>query len=307
MIEAGYLSVGEAAKKWGKTPRNVRIHCQKGHIPDVKCVGGRWLVPETAVDPGLFRGNRKRKRPVLAILQDECRARLKGGLYHRLQVDMTFNSNHMEGSALTYDQTKWIFETATLGALSEATPVDDIIEARNHFRCVDFVILSARSALTERFVKRLHALLKSGTSDADKSWFAVGDYKKLDNIVGETETCPAADVPERMRGLLRSYAAEEKTLETLLDFHVRFERIHPFQDGNGRVGRLILLKECLKHRVAPFIIPESLRRFYYLGLAEWPQGRRARLLDVCRTAQDVFAAGLARYAPSFPLPRNMVK
>ncbi len=290
-----FLSVEETAKKWNKTPRNVRLHCQKGHIPGVRLVGNRWQIPSSASDPGHGTRRKARATSVLAILKAEMKSKMKGGLYHRLQIDFAFNSNHMEGSTLTREQTKWIFETQTIGSLGAATPVDDIVEARNHFRCLDMIIESAGAALTEAYIKRLHAQLKSGTSDALKSWFAVGEYKKLENVVGESETCPVADVPWRMAELLADYAAAPKSLETIVDFHVKFETIHPFQDGNGRIGRLIMLKECLKAKVMPFVIAESLRRFYYLGLSEWRANRRARLLDVCRTGQDVFTALLAWY------------
>ncbi len=293
--EKNYLSVEEIAQKWGKTPRNVRIHCQKGHVLGAKLVQGRWLIPCDAPDPAHKTRRKQRATSVWAILKSEMRSQMKGGLYHRLQIDFAFNSNHMEGSTLTHEQTKWIFETQTIGVLDAQTAVDDIVETRNHFRCLDMILETAGAALTETYIKRLHAQLKSGTGDAMKSWFAVGDYKKLDNVVGESETCPVAEVPMRMRQLLRDYAATPKTLESILDFHVQFEAIHPFQDGNGRIGRLILLKECLKAGVMPFVVAESLRQFYYLGLKEWRENRRMRLLDVCATGQDIFAACLTSY------------
>ena len=166
--------------------------------------------------------------------------------------------------------------------------MDDVVETANHFRCLDIVIETAGAALTESYIKCLHAQLKSGTSDSRKAWFAVGEYKRLDNVVGERETCPASEVPRKMAALVREYAASGKTLEDIIDFHVKFEAIHPFQDGNGRVGRLLMLKECLKNGIMPFVIAEGLRKFYYLGLDEWRQNRRARLMDVCLTGQDVF-------------------
>ncbi len=288
--EKDYLSVEEIAEKWGKTARNVRIHCQKGHISGVRLRQGRWLIPSDAEDPAHKTRRKKRATSVLAILRSEMQSQTKGGLYHRLQIDFAFNSNHMEGSTLTHEQTKWIFETQTIGMLDEQTTVDDIVETRNHFRCLDMILETAGAPLSETYIKRLHAQLKNGTSDAMKAWFAVGDYKKLENVVGDSDTCPVAEVPKRMRQLLREYASAPKTLESIVDFHVKFETIHPFQDGNGRIGRLIMLKECLKTGIMPCVIAESLRRFYYLGLKEWRENRRARLLDVCGTGQDVFTS-----------------
>ena len=215
-----------------------------------------------------------------------------------MQIDFAYNTNHMEGSRLTHEQTRWIYETQTVGALASDIPVDDIVEASNHFRAVDFVIESAGAQLTERYIKTLHNLLKSGTSDASRAWFAVGDYKRLDNVVGEMETCPAAEVATRMAALTKDYAAGEKSLEAILDFHVRFEQIHPFQDGNGRIGRLIMLKECLKYGHTPFVIAENLRQFYYKGLAEWRNGSHVRLRETCGTGQDVFKAMLKAFGYS---------
>ena len=174
-------------------------------------------------------------------------------------------------------------------------PVDDIVETANHFRAVDKVITTASSALTEAYIKRLHEILKSGTIDSRKDWFAVGEYKRLDNVVGEMETCPAKDVHREMAKLLAWWKSAGKTFENLLDLHVRFEQIHPFQDGNGRVGRLILLKECLKYNITPFVIAENFKQFYYLGLQDWRHGSRRRLMDTCRTGQDVFILGLRQF------------
>lgn len=290
-----YITVAEASKKWGLTPRSVQLHCLKGNVPGATLHGKSWRIPIDAVRP--LRKPRAGKMPtsVLVALKAEKRGRLSGGLYHRLQIDFTYNSNHIEGSRLTHEQTRWIFETKTIGNLPTDIPVDDIVETANHFRCVDIVIESAGAALTERYIKRLHAQLKSGTSDSRKEWFAVGDYKRLDNIVRDMETCPAKDVRCEMEKLLGWYVKAPKTFENILDMHVRFEQIHPFQDGNGRVGRLVLLKECLKHGITPFVISDSMRRFYYLGLQEWRQGSRERLLDTCRAGQDVFVLGLRKF------------
>ena len=290
-----YISVSQAAEKWNLTPRSVQLHCEKGNIPGVNLLGKVWQIPAGAEKPARKPRMKALPKSVLAILKSEKRGGIKGGLYHRLQIDFTYNTNHMEGSRLTHDQTRWIFETMTIGKLPSDIPVDDLVETANHFRCIDLVIESSGAALTERYVKMLHAQLKSGTSDSRKDWFAVGDYKRLDNVVGELETCPAKEVHREMVKLLDWYGNADKTFENILDFHVRFEGIHPFQDGNGRVGRLILLKECLKYGHTPFVIAENLRQFYYLGLADWRKNRRARLIDTCRTGQDVFVLALKRF------------
>ena len=290
-----YVTVAEAAKKWGLTPRSVQFHCEKGNVPGVNLLGKAWQIPADAEKPVRKPRQKALPKSVLAILKSEKRGRIQGGLYHRLQIDFTYNTNHMEGSRLTHEQTRWIFETETIGQLPSDIPVDDLVETANHFRCIDIVIESSGAALTERYVKMLHAQLKSGTSDSRKEWFAVGDYKRLDNVVGEMETCPVKDVHGEMMKLLAWYNQTEKTFENILNLHVRFEGIHPFQDGNGRVGRLILLKECLKYGHTPFVIAENLKQFYYLGLADWRKNRRARLMDTCRTGQDVFILGLRQF------------
>ena len=290
-----YMSVAEAAQKWGLTPRNVQIHCEKGNIPSVTMQGKSWQIPVDAGRPMRKPRAKGMPRSILEALKSEKRGRISGGLYHRLQIDLTYNSNHIEGSRLTHEQTRWIFETQTIGNVGADVPVDDIVETANHFRAVDIIIESAGAALTEQYIKKLHAQLKGGTSDSRKAWFKVGEYKRLDNVVGEMETCPAKEVHGEMVKLLAWWKNAEKTLENLLDLHVRFEQIHPFQDGNGRVGRLILLKECLKYGITPFVIAENFKQFYYLGLKDWRQGRRARLMDTCRTGQDVFILGLRQF------------
>ena len=215
--------------------------------------------------------------------------RLKGGLYHKVQIDLTYNNNHIEGSKLTHDQTRYIFETNTIGVEKDsAVNVDDIMETANHFCCIDFIIDNACKPLDEEMIKTLHSLLKSGTSDSRKDWFAVGDYKRLPNEVGGIETSEPEKVQEDMSALLREYNSKVvKELDDILDFHTRFETIHPFQDGNGRVGRLIMFKECLANAVVPFIITDELRWFYYRGLHEWP-AIPGYLRDTCLTAQDEF-------------------
>jgi len=290
-----YITVDQAAKKWGVSPRSVQLYCEKGSVPGVNLLGKAWQIPAEAEKPQRKPRAKGLPNSILDVLKSEKRGRIMGGLYHQLQIDFTYNTNHMEGSRLTHEQTRWIFETQTVGKLPSDVPVDDIVETANHFRCIDLVIESSGAALTERYVKMLHAQLKSGTSDSRKEWFAVGDYKRLDNVVGEMETCPAKDVHCEMSKLLAWYKTADKTFENLLDLHERFERIHPFQDGNGRVGRLILLKECLKYEFTPFVIAENLRKFYYLGLGDWRKGRRARLIDTCRTGQDVFILGLRQF------------
>ncbi|MBR4613245.1 MAG: Fic family protein, partial [Kiritimatiellae bacterium] len=289
-----FNSIEETAAKWGITPRQVRTYCASGRIPGATFDHGEWRIPEDAVKP-----ERKSRRTfpttILGVLEAERSSRISGGLYHRLQIDLAYNSNHIEGSRLTREQTRWIFETRMIGEIGADVPVDDIVEAANHFRAADMVIKTAMSALTEAYVKRLHEILKSGTSDSRKDWFAVGDYKRLDNVVGEMETCPAKDVHREMAKLLTWWKGAEKTLENLLDLHVRFEQIHPFQDGNGRVGRLILLKECLKYGITPFVIADNFKQFYYLGLSDWRRGSRLRLLDTCRTGQDIFILALRQF------------
>lgn len=282
-----YISVAEMAKKWGISERSVRNYCATGRIPNVKLIGKTWYVPDNAEKPE--RVNKKIATPtLLSILREQKAAKMTGGIYHKLQVDLTYNSNHIEGSRLTHDQTRYIFETNTIGFEKDPVNVDDVIETANHFRCIDMVIDQAGNALTERFIKDLHAMLKTGTSDSRKDWFNVGEYKRLPNEVGGTATALPEDVAKEMQQLLGGYhALPAKTMEDIVAFHAAFEKIHPFQDGNGRVGRLILLKECLKHNIVPFIIEEDLKLFYYRGLKEWKY-ERGFLMDTCLTAQDRF-------------------
>lgn len=282
-----YISVAEAAKRWGLSERSVRNYCAAQRVEGATLVGKTWHIPETAVKPE--RSNQRKDAPMelLTRLKAEKKARLHGSIYHRLQIDLTYNSNHIEGSKLTHDQTRYIFETNTIGA-GETVKVDDVVETANHFKCIDMIIDSATHALTESFIKQLHAVLKSGTSDARLDWFAVGDYKKMPNEVGGRETTAPEKVAAEMKKLLAEYQAlPEKALDDLLDFHHRFESIHPFQDGNGRVGRLILFKECLRFGIVPFIITDDLKMFYYRGLQSWPT-EQGYLRDTCLTAQDEF-------------------
>ena len=223
-------------------------------------------------------------------MREEKDSKLKGGIYHRTQIDLTYNSNHIEGSKLTKEQTRYIFETNTLGITTENTSVDDIMETVNHFRCIDYVIDHATDKITEAHIKALHAILKTNTSDSRKPWFAVGDYKRLANEVGEQETVAPKEVHRHMKALLSDYnALKQVTFDDILDFHVRFERIHPFQDGNGRVGRLLLFWQCLQNAQVPFIITDKLRLYYYRGIRNWGD-TNGYLRDTCLTAQDHYKA-----------------
>lgn len=254
--------------------------------------GKTWKIPADAEKPQRINTKTAKTQTLLEILQYEKAARYSGGIYHKTQIEMTYNSNHIEGSRLTHDQTRYIFETNTIGVTGEAVNVDDVIETANHFRCIDFIIEHAKSALTEKMIKELYLMLKTGTSDARQEWFAVGAYKKMPNEVGGMATALPEDVAAEMQTLLAAYSAKKaKTLEDILDFHVRFERIHPFQDGNGRVGRLIMFKECLKYGIVPFIIEDNLKMFYYRGLKEWGR-EKGYLTDTCLTAQDRYKAYL---------------
>ena len=229
---------------------------------------------------------------LLDILQEEKSSGYSGGIYHKTQIEFTYNSNHIEGSSLTHEQTRYIFETNTIGAETGSINVDDVIETANHFRLVSLIIDNAKSILTEEFIKELHLILKNGTSDSRNDLFAVGDYKKLPNEVGGMNTVIPEEVSDKMKELLNEYnTKEEISFEDILDFHVKFEKIHPFQDGNGHVGRLIMFKECLKHNIVPFIIEDDLKMFYYRGLAEW-EAEKGYLRDTCLTAQDRYKAYL---------------
>ena len=283
-----YISVSTAAMAWDISERSVRNYCAEGRVAGAVLVGKTWMIPADAEKP--IRKTRSDAAPatLLDVLLREKNALQTGGIYHKVQIELTYNSNHIEGSRLTHDQTRYIFETKTTGATGENLNVDDIVETANHFRCIDLILEHARSPLSESLIKELHRTLKNGTSDSRKSWFTVGKYKELPNEVGGRATASPERVAEEMKALLSDYHAnKEKKLEDILDFHHRFECIHPFQDGNGRVGRLILFKECLRCRIVPFIIGEDLKAFYYRGLSEWPR-ERGYLLDTCLTAQDRF-------------------
>ena len=287
-----YLSVAEIAKKWGISERSVRNYCAQGRVKGAVLNGKMWQIPEDAQKPEPSNKRKDQPKTLLEILQNEKTNQYSGGIYHKTQIELTYNSNHMEGSRLTHDQTRYIFETNTIHMENEILNVDDVIETANHFRCVDLILDHAKMTLSESFIKKLHLTLKSGTSDSRKDWFAVGEYKKLPNEVGGVATALPEEVAGRMGDLLARYHAKEsKSLEDILDFHVKFERIHPFQDGNGRVGRLIMFKECLKYHIIPFIIEDHLKLFYYRGLKEW-DNEKGYLMDTCLTAQDRYKAYL---------------
>ena len=293
-----YLSVSKMAEKWGISERSVRNYCAQGRIEGAFLTGKTWSVPENALRPRRVSKNQEVPLTLFETLKAEKAGKVSGGIYHKIQIELTYNSNRMEGSRLTHDQTRYIYETNTIGAGSQTFNVDDIVETANHFRCIDMVIEKAAYQLTEKFIKELHAVLKNGTSDSRQDWFAVGEYKRLPNEVGGRETTPPEQVSAEIQKLLKVYhSSKEKTLSEMIDFHVKFERIHPFQDGNGRIGRLILLKECLRNNVVPFIIDEKLKMFYYRGLKEW-SGEPGYLMDTCLTAQDQFK----KYLDYFRIP-----
>ena len=287
-----YLSASEIAKQWVVSERSVRNYCAQGRVNGAFLTGKTWNIPENAEKPD--RASKKKVQPItlLDILLEEKASKYSGGIYHKIQIDLTYNSNHIEGSRLTHEQTRLIFETNTIGVEKEVLNVDDVIETANHFRCVDMIIASAKTTLSEKFIKELHLVLKNGTSDSRKEWFAVGEYKKIPNEVGGMDTVLPENVADEMKALLKEYNGKlETTFEDILEFHVKFERIHPFQDGNGRIGRLIMFKECLKHNIVPFIIEDNLKMFYYRGLKEWYK-ETGYLTDTCLSAQDKFKAYL---------------
>lgn len=281
------ISVSEYARQYDIPERTVRNWCASGKMHGAVLVGKTWSIP---ADAPLPRKGKPKASPLLKRLREEKEGRISGGIYHRTQIDLTYNSNHIEGSRLTHEQTRDIFETNTIGINDVSINVDDIVETSNHFRCIDLIIDRAEEKLSEPFIKEIHAILKVGTSDSRKSWFNVGDYKRLPNEVGGNATCPPEEVSTRMKALLSAYNAKpDKALEDIIDFHQKFEAIHPFQDGNGRVGRLVMFKECLANGIVPFIITEELKQFYYRGLKEWGYVN-GYLTDTCLTAQDNYKA-----------------
>ena len=282
-----YLSVSEISKIWGISERSVRDYCNKGRVIGAVLEGKKWLIPSNASKPVREVRHIVNKRKLIDVLKEEKESKISGGIYHKLQIEMTYNSNHIEGSKLSIDQTRFIFETNTIGITNEVISIDDIIETSNHFRCIDFVIDNVNNKLSESFIKQLHLLLKTGTSDSRKNWFKVGDYKLVDNEVGGIETTLVKDVKKEMVKLLKEYNdIDNVTVNDIIDFHYKFERIHPFQDGNGRVGRLIMFKECLKHNIVPILINENMKYYYYRGLKEYSI-QKGFLIDTCLFGQDI--------------------
>lgn len=277
MAKIEYISVEKLSELWKLSERSVRNYCSQGRVIGAILEGGVWKIPSNAEKPVRKTRHIEKENNLLSVLKRGKDSNLKGGIYHKIQIDLTYNSNHIEGSKLSHEQTRFIFETKTIGATKESVKVDDIVETVNHFRCIDLIIEGANTKLSESFIKQLHYILKTGTTDSQKSWFKVGG----------SETAKPENVASEMKTLLAEYNSKsEITFDDILDFHVRFESIHPFQDGNGRVGRLIMFKECLKHNIVPFIITEELKMFYYRGIKEW-QDERGYLRDTCLTGQDL--------------------
>ena len=281
-----YLTSSDISKVWKISERSVRDYCSKGRVIGAYLNGKVWMIPEDASKPNRQIHHSNKKRSLLDILKMEKESQIKGGIYHKLQIEMTYNSNHMEGSKLTHDETRYIYETNTIGVENKSIRVDDITETVNHFKCIDLAIDFANRQLSESFIKQLHLILKASTEDSRKPWFKVGDYKIMENLAGDRETVHPDRVKDEMKKLLSNYLKKEKhSFEEIVSFHVEFERIHPFQDGNGRVGRLIAFKECLKNNIVPFIILDSKKMFYYRGLQNWNK-EKGWLIDTCLDGQD---------------------
>ncbi|NLA70142.1 MAG: Fic family protein [Clostridiales bacterium] len=295
-----YLSVKDTAIKWGISERSVRDYCQKGRVPGALLVRKTWTIPADAIKPLRKIKATNKPRTLTTVLRDENSHSINGGIYHKIQIELTYNSNHIEGSKLTHDETRYIFETNTIGLENRQYNVDDIIETINHFRCIDYIIVNSDKTLTEKMIKDLHQILKNGISDSKQYWFAVGDYKRRPNEVGGMSTTRPEDVHARIKTLIKQYnELKNPSFDDLLDFHVEFERIHPFQDGNGRVGRLILFKECLKNNIVPFIITDEVKMFYYRGLSEW-NTEKGYLRDTCLTMQDNMKKHLDYFEINYP-------
>ena len=287
-----YLTSNEISKIWRVSERSVRDYCSKGRVIGAYLEGKTWMIPEDASKPERQTRHSSKKYNLLETLKLEKESQIKGGIYHKLQIEMTYNSNHMEGSKLTHDETRYIYETNTIGVETNVVKIDDIMETVNHFRCIDLAIDFANRKLSESFIKQLHLILKNNTEDSKKPWFKVGDYKLVENLSGDRETVHPDEVKEEMKKLLSNYLMkDEHSFEEIVAFHVEFERIHPFQDGNGRVGRLIAFKECLKNNIVPFIILDSKKMFYYRGLKNWNQ-EHGWLIDTCLDGQDTVKAYL---------------
>ena len=294
-----FTTVAKIAQEWNVSERTVRNYCAQGKIEGAFLTDRTWNIPIDAQRPERINKYTGFPRNLLEALKNEKESALRGGIYHKIQIDFAYNSNHIEGSKLTHEQTRHIFETNTIGIDDQPINTDDLMEAINHFQCVDTIIDNVSRNPTEKLIKNLHYLLKRGTSDSRKDWFAMGDYKKLPNEVGGQATTPPAQVSEDVKKLLKRYnSLSRTTFEDILDFHACFERIHPFQDGNGRVGRLIMFKECLRHKIVPFIIDDEIKYFYYRGLAEW-ESERGYLIDTCLSAQDTFKQYLDYFEISY--------
>lgn len=293
-----YMSVSQVAKILGLADRTVRNYCKLGKFAGAYIVGKTWNIPKSSVEAFTI-GVKSPEGRLLQVLREQKEINLSGGIYHKTQVELTYNSNHIEGSTLTHDETRYIFETNTIGTSNGSTNVDDIVETANHFRCVDYIIDHAADVISEDMIKMLHFMLKNGTSDSRLDWFNVGEYKKLPNEVGGRETCSPEGVQSAIAQLIKQYYAKDVIgLEDIIDFHVQFETIHPFQDGNGRVGRLLMFKECLAHNIVPFIIDEAHKMFYYRGISEW-NNERGYLVDTCLSCQDVYKAWLEYFKISY--------
>lgn len=287
-----YLTSSEISKIWKVSERSVRDYCSKGRVIGAYLNGKTWMIPEDTSKPKRQTRHSNKKRNLLEILKLEKESQIKGSIYHKLQIEMTYNSNHMEGSKLTHDETRYIYETKTIGIENNTVRIDDIMETVNHFRCIDLAIDFANRKISESFIKQLHLILKTNTEDSRKPWFKVGDYKIVENLAGDRETVHPDGVKEEMKKLLSNYLMkDEHSFEEIVAFHVEFERIHPFQDGNGRVGRLIAFKECLKNNIVPFIILDSKKMYYYRGLKNWNQ-EHGWLIDTCLDGQDTVKAYL---------------
>lgn len=286
-----YLSTTQIAELWGVSERSVRNYCAQGRIPGAFLTGKTWSIPSDAQKPARASSHQVQASPLLTRLREEKATKTKGGIYHKTQVELTYNSNHIEGSKLSLDQTRLIFETATIAA-NGSVRIDDIVETTNHFKAIDYLIDHAESPLSEPLIKKLHRILKANTTDAEEQWLTPGKYKRLPNEVAGRKTTLPEHVAQDMHTLLKAYAPRKRhTLNDIVSFHVAFERIHPFQDGNGRVGRLIMFKECLANDIVPFVIKDDIKAFYYRGLAEWDQ-EQGYLTETCLAAQDHFKAEL---------------
>jgi len=278
-----YISVNQIAKLWKVSPRTVRNYCAHGKINGAFITGKTWNIPSNATKPIKFSSPNLAKR-----LKFEKDNKIKNGIYHKTIIELTYNSNKIEGSSLTHEETRYIYETNTISKEGAVINIDDIMETTNHFKCFNFIIDKTNYLLSEKFIKDLHKMLKENTSNSKKEWFALGDYKKLGNEVGGKITAKPTEVSSQIKKLLDNYNKMGKiTLEDIIHFHYHFEIIHPFQDGNGRIGRLIMFKECLKHNIVPFIIQDKFKEFYYRGLSEW-KSDQGYLIDTCLSAQDDF-------------------